>query len=316
MKRIILAIFATALAAAALAQNAPAGPRGGMAKPDTSWITTTYLDLAYATKSPTQKLDIYLPNEGKGPFPLIIEIHGGGFMMGDKSSQIAPMLEGLKRGYAVASIGYRLSGEDLFPAAVQDVKAAIRFLRANAGTYGLDPNRFATWGASAGGNLSTMAALSAGIAKFTDASLGNAGVSDAVQAAVDWFGPLQFTTMDAEFKALGTSGVMGSTNASGSAESKYLGKVIGSAEAAPLAEAANPLAYLSSKAPPMYIQHGTADRNVPITQSETLARKLAAAIGKDKVIFEKLEGAGHGGSQFETAANVKAILDFLDRYLK
>lgn len=286
VKRLAFAVFVIALAAAALAQEAPAmalaaaapaqeapamapppgaapgglmpGGGGSPQKTDVSWIKTKHLDLAYATASPAERLDLYLPDSGPGPFPLIIEIHGGGFLVGGKSEQIAPMLEGLKRGYAVASINYRLSGEAPFPAAVLDVKAAIRFLRANAAKYGLDPGRFATWGGSAGGNLSAMAALSAGVAKFNDASLGNAGVPDTVQAAVDWFGPLQFSTMDAEFAALGTSGVMGLTNSPTSAESRYLGKVVGTAEAAPLVEAASPLAYISSKAPPMCIQHGTA----------------------------------------------------------
>jgi len=293
----------------------PGGGPGGQAA-DTSGIRTKYLDVAYASKSPAEKLDLYLPNEGEGPFPLIIEIHGGGFFIGQKSGQISPMLEGLKRGYALASLGYRLSGEAVFPAAVNDVKAAIKFLRANATRYNLDPSRFATWGGSAGGNLSAMAATSGDVASLVDPALGNAAVSDAVQAAVDWFGPIYFSTMDAEFKALGTSGAMGATNSSSSAESKYLGKVIGTAEAQPLVEAASPQTYISRKSPPMYIQHGTADRNIPITQSINFSKALAAAIGADKVVFEKIEGAGHGGEQFETAANVKKILDFLDKYLK
>jgi acetyl esterase/lipase len=323
MKRFLL-LLALIVAAGGLASAqqgdqkgslVPGGGPGGQAA-DTSWIRTKYLDVAYAAKSPAQKLDLYLPNEGKGPFPLIIEIHGGGFFIGEKSGQIAPMLEGLERGYALASLSYRLSGEARFPAAVNDVKAAIKFLRANAARYNLDPARFATWGGSAGGNLSAMAATSGDVASLVDAALGNAAVSDAVQAAVDWFGPISFSTMDAEFKALGTSGAMGATNSSGSAESKYLGKTIGTAEAQPLVEAASPQTYISKKSPPMYIQHGTADRNIPITQSINFSKNLAAAIGAGKVVFEKIEGAGHGGEQFETAANVKKILDFLDKYLK
>jgi len=300
------------------AEGPPAGgPPGG--KPtavDVSWIKTKYTDVAYATKSETQKLDLYLPNEGTGPFPVIVEIHGGGFIMGSKSGEISPMLEGVKRGYALASISYRLSGEALFPAAVNDVKAAIKFLRANAAKYNLNPDKFATWGGSAGGNLSAMAAMSGDVASLVDPSLGNESVSDAVQAGVDWFGPIYFSTMDAEFKALGTTGAMGATNSSNSAESKYLGKVIGTPEAQSLIEAASPLTYITSSAPPLYIQHGTADRNIPITQSVNFAAKLAAAIGDDKVVFEKIEGAGHGGSQFNAAENAAKILDFLDKYLK
>ena len=99
-------------------------------------------DLAYAHVSPSEKLDLYLPAGGSAPFPVIVAIHGGGFMAGDKrDGQVAPMLLGLSRGYAVASIDYRLSGEAKFPAQIQDVKAAIRWLRANAGRYKLDPAR-------------------------------------------------------------------------------------------------------------------------------------------------------------------------------
>ncbi len=292
-------------------------PGGDFQKTDTSWIKTKYLDLAYATKSSSEKLDLYLPNEGNGPFPLIIEIHGGGFMGGSKSGNIAPMLEGLrKRGYAVASIGYRLSAEAIFPAAINDVKAAVKYLRANAEKYNLDPDKFASWGSSAGGNLSALLATSADNPSLIDPSLGNAGVSDAVQAAVDWFGPLYFSTMDEQFKALGVSGVAGSTNSPDSAESKYLGRTIGTADAQPLVEMASPYTYISSRTSPIYIQHGTADRNIPITQSKIFAEKLRAAIGAGKVVFESLEGAGHGGPQFSDPKNVAKILDFLDKFLK
>ncbi len=283
---------------------------------DTSWVTKKFIDLPYASVSKTQKLDLYIPNEGSGPFPLIIEIHGGGFVMGSKSESITPMLAGVKRGYALASVNYRLSGEALWPAQINDVKAAIMFLRTNAAKYQLDPARFATWGGSAGGSLSALAAVSGGVKELTDPKLGNFTVSDKVQAAVDWFGPIWFSTMDAEFAALGTSGVMGATNAPTSAESKYLGKTIGTPEAQPLVVAASPRTYISADDPPTLIQHGTKDRNIPITQSIDFAAALAAAIGKDKVYYETIEGAGHGGSQFETAANIAKVLDFLDKHLK
>jgi acetyl esterase/lipase len=303
----------------AQAAPSPAGrilPAGSKAGADTSWILKKFIDVPYASLSAAQKLDLYMPNEGTGPFPLIIEIHGGGFISGSKSSQIGPMLEALKKGYALASINYRLSAEAIWPAQINDVKAAIRFLRANAARYGLDPERFAVWGASAGGSLSALAGVSGGVSSLADTSLGNAGVSDRVQAAVDWFGPIYFSTMDAEFSALGTSGVMGLTNAASSAESKYLGKVIGTPEAQPLVEAASPKTYISADDPPFFIQHGTADRNIPITQSIDFARALAQVIGGAKVVYEALEGAGHGGSQFETAQNTAKVIAFLDGILR
>ena len=114
----------TVLSLALLAQPRPA---------EVSAIKRKWQDIAYANLSPSQKLDIYLPDEGDGPFPVIVSVHGGAFMFGDKvDGQLTPMLEGLKRGYAVVSINYRLSGEALFPANITDVKAAIRGVKANA----------------------------------------------------------------------------------------------------------------------------------------------------------------------------------------
>ena len=105
---------------------------------------------------------------------MILAIHGGAFMGCDKADlQVLPMLEGLKRGYAVVSINYRMSGEAKFPALVQDAKAAVRWVRANAKTIHFDPQRIAAWGGSAGGYLSTMLGTSAGIPELEDLSLGN-----------------------------------------------------------------------------------------------------------------------------------------------
>lgn len=293
-------------------------PGGGMkpAKTDTTAIKNKYIDVAYADKSSSQKMDIYLPDEGVGPFPVIIEIHGGGFMIGGKSEDISPMLEGLKRGYAVVSVGYRLSGEAKWPAAINDVKGAIKYLRANAEKYKIDKNRFATWGGSAGGNLSALAAVSGDNKELVDESMGYKDISDRVQAAVDWFGPIYFSNMDNEFKELGVAPVMGATNSENSAESKYLGKTIGSIEAEPLVKAASPMTYIDDKVPPVYIQHGDADKNIPITQSKKFYEKLVSAVGKEKVVFEVIPGAGHGGEKFNDKENVKKILDFLDKYLK
>ena len=138
------------------AQAGGQGPLGGGTS--SSAASPTYSDVAYAAKSPAQKLDIYLPSGGTKPYPVIVTVHGGAFSMGDKADgQQTPMLAALDRGYVVVSVNYRLSAEATYPAAVQDVKAAIRFLRANAAEYGLDPGRIAAWGDSAGGYLAAMA---------------------------------------------------------------------------------------------------------------------------------------------------------------
>lgn len=286
----------------------PAGgaPGGGMTAIK---ATPTAKDVVYASASPTQKLDLYVP-EGNGPFPLIINIHGGGFMMGDKSNP--PLTdELLAAGYAVASIDYRLSGEAKFPAAVQDAKAALRFLRANAAEYKLNPDKFGAYGGSAGGNLAAMLGTSCGVKELEGADLGNADQSSCVQAVVDWFGPTDFLQMDKQFT--GTSCPV-NHDAANSPESQYVGAPI---QTVPdKANAANPITYVSSDDVPFLIQHGTADCNVPPQQGKLLADALTPAIGADKVTYTLLDGAGHGGAQFSTAENVKLVMDFLNKYLK
>jgi len=276
-------------------------------------VTPTHKDLAYATLSKAQKLDIYLPTTGSGPFPLVIMVHGGGFMFGDKADGggLTGVDALLAAGYAVASINYRLSGEALYPAQIHDAKAAVRFLRANAAQYNLDPDRFGAWGASAGGNLAAMLGTSCGVAALEGADLGNADQSSCVQAVVDWFGPTDFLQMDQQFT--GTSCPVNHNDAS-SPESQLIGAAIQTKPE--LAKAANPITYVSAKAPPFFIQHGTADCNVPPQQSQLLADALKSAIGADKVTLTFLQGAGHGGSQFSDAANLKLVLDFLNKYLK
>ena len=184
------------LAACTTAPFALGGCAQSLPKPD-------HANLAYAAVSPAQKLDLYLP-QGKGPFPLVINIHGGGFMMGSKDMLDAPIAEALlARGVAVASIDYRLSGEAQFPAAIEDAKAAVRFLRANAATYRLDPDRFLAFGQSAGGNLASLVGTTGNAAVFDNPALGNAGVSSSVVAVIDWFGPSDFSQMDNQARQQG-----------------------------------------------------------------------------------------------------------------
>jgi len=297
----------------------PTGGKGGMGATstvDTSTIKTKYLDVAYATKSTSETLDIYLPNEGSGSFPVIICVHGGAFKSGDKTQELDFLSAALTSGYAVVSVNYRLSSEAIFPAAINDVKAAIRFIRANADTYHIDADKIALWGGSAGGNLVSLAGTTAGTDDLYDATLGNATVSDDVLAVIDWFGPIYFSTMDAEFAALGTSGVMGATNSSSSPESAYLGVTIGTAEAESLVKQASPQTYITEDDPAFFIQHGTADRNIPITQSVNFAKSLTDVIGTSNVTFEKLEGAGHGTSEFRTTENIAKLLTWLDQIMK
>jgi acetyl esterase/lipase len=276
-------------------------------------LKPTHADVAYASVSPSQVLDIFLP-EGKGPFPLLLNIHGGAFRMGSKEMLDAPVARKfLAAGIAVASVDYRLSGEAIFPAAVRDVKAAVRFLRANGAKFQLD-GRIIAFGQSAGGNLASLLGTSGGEVFFEDAALGNAGTSSGVQGVIDWFGPTDFSQMDAQAKAQGCPERAQNHGAEDSQESRYLGAAI--AGVPELVRKANPITYISKEDPPFLLQKGTVDCLVPFGQSELLADALKAA--GLKVEFDKIEGSGHGdmGSpipRFLAEKNIGKLLEFARR---
>jgi acetyl esterase/lipase len=282
---------------------------------NTDYINRKFLDIPYAGLSQTQKLDIYLPDKGEGPFPVIIWIHGGAFMYCDKADdQLVPSLEGLKRGYAVVSINYRLSGEAKYPALLQDAKAAVRWVRANAHRYYFDSNRIAAWGESAGAYLALMLGTSAGVEILEGQKLGNSGYSSSVLAVVDWFGPSEFLKMDEQLTESGLQSPGMEHNSANSPESLLFGQTI--TKIPEMVRAANPAVYLNRNAPPFFIQHGTKDATVPMQQSVILAGKLKAVLGDDNVTIELIEGAEHADPKFRTPKNVKKVLDFLDKHLK
>jgi len=280
---------------------------------NTDSIKNKWKDIPYATVSEAQKLDIYLPDVGSGPFPVIVAIHGGAFKFGDKASaHMAYMLEGLKKGYAVISINYRMSGEARAPKLIQDVKAAIRWIRANAKQYKLKADKIAAWGPSAGGHLSALAGTSGDVKTLEDLSLGNSTMSSRVQAVVDWFGPINFLTMDDQYSILGVKGMQHSTP--DSPESEVIGKHI--IDAAHEVKEFNPETYITKDDPPFFIQHGSKDPLIPYLQSVIFADALYKVLGNEKVHFELLEGEGHGGPQFNDPKNLEKIFAFLDQYLK
>jgi acetyl esterase/lipase len=281
----------------------------------TDHIERKMFDLAYAQASPAQKLDIYWPEEGNGPFPVILVLHGGAFMGGDKrDKQLTPMLEALTRGYAVVSMNYRMSGEAIFPALVQDVRAAIRWIRANAERFLFDPAKIATWGGSAGGYLSLMAGVAARISELDDPALGNPDQPGNVQAVVAWFPPTDFLRMDEQ---LAESGFFPPSefahSGANSPESLILGQKI--TEIPAKVRVANPESYIRPRLPPFFIQHGTHDDVVPCQQSLNFAKKLHA-IAPQTVTHELLPNARHADPAFETSQNIQKVLDFLDRSLR
>ena len=251
--------------------------------------------------------------EGDGPFPVVLHIHGGAFAIGDKRDiHLMSFLQGLKRGYAVVSLNYRLSGEAIFPAGLQDVKAAIRWLRANGEQYHLDANRIVACGGSAGGYYAAMVYLTTNVPELDDLSLGNPEYPCYVQAAVDWLGPVDFLKMDEQLAASGLG--PSDHGEADSSESRFLGARI--SDVPELVRRANPITYVHADMPPILIQHGRIDAMVPVQQSISLVHKLEESVGHDRFEFDILENAGHGDPLFESEDNMKRVSQFLDRYLK
>jgi putative heme-binding domain-containing protein len=252
-----------------------------------------------------QKLDLYLPEKSSGPLPVIVWIHGGAWLGGNKDNPSG--LEFVTRGYALAGINYRLSQHAKFPAQIEDCKAAIRWLRANAKTYNLDPNHIGVWGASAGGHLVAMLGVTGG-AKELEGKEGNLNQSSRVQCVVDWFGPADLAKMGEQ----SGSDSQVKHDAPDSPESKLIGGPI--LENKDKANQASPVNYVTKEAAPFLIMHGDKDRVVPYAQSEELAAALKKA--GVEVTLKKVEGAGHGGREFNTPDNRKLIEAFFDKHLK
>lgn len=259
-----------------------------------------FADIAYGPAA-RNHLDIYLP-KGAGPHPFVVEIHGGAFKLGDKTAMpLQP--EVLAAGIAIVRINYRFSSTDIWPAQGQDCLAAVAFLREHGADYGLDPARMALWGQSAGGFLAVSTAI----------SLSEAGAP--AQGVVDFYGPMDFSTMDSDMAALGMTAAMGATNRIDSPESQLLGFDVTLDPAK--ARAAGPVGRLDGvqiSLPPILIRHGDQDNLVAHSQSERLAKAWAQSGAV--VDFALVTGAGHGTSEFNAAGVVTPLTAFLTNVLK
>ncbi len=243
-------------------------------------------DIPYAgTDNPHQRLDLGLPRDRKTPLPLIVFIHGGSWRHGDKRGGYWVLAPFARDGrYALATIEYRFTQETTWPSQIHDCKAAIRWLRANAPKYGIDPNRIGIWGHSAGGQLVSMLGLSAGVPEM-DGNVGHfTNMSTAVSCVADYSGPQDFIT-------LAHSTNMMHFGAADSVESKLLG---GRADERPeVARAASPVLYATSNAPPFLIVHGEEDNIVPIAQAEELYSALQAAHPAASPVFLRVADTKH-----------------------
>ena len=245
------------------------------------------------------KLDLYWHPDAEEPTPLVIWVHGGAWRGGGKSNP-RPALHLLEHGYAVASVQYRLSQHATFPAQIQDVKAAVRWLRAQAGEYKIDPARFGAFGPSAGGHLVAMLGTSGDVVAWEVGE--HLDQSSRVQAVVDWFGPSDFLRMN---------DVPGRIDhdAPDSPESQLVGAPI--QERPDLTAAADPGTYATPDDPPILIMHGLDDKLVIPGQSELLHAKLQEAGAPSTLVL--LEGLGHGGDGW--SEQLSRVVAFFDEHL-
>ncbi|WP_196332077.1 alpha/beta hydrolase [Yersinia pseudotuberculosis] len=292
----------------------PQAPNACGEAPDISRIKNKYLDVSYANTSPSEKMDIFLPEQWKLRYPVIINVHGGAFFGCDKmDNQLTPALYGLSKGYAVVNINYRLSPEAAWPAQINDLKAAIKFVRANAIKYNFDPDNIILMGGSAGGNLVALAGVSGDVKSLEDPKLGYPDVSTKVQAVIAWYPPIDFLTMDEQWKKIGIDGQKHSTE--NSFESFLMRGKITQVDKSRMSTT-NPMNYITADAPPFLIQHGYQDSTIPRLQSQLFAAKLASAIGSDNVEYNLLMGAEHADDKyFHSNNNLERNYQFLARHI-
>ena len=266
-------------------------------------------DIAYAgSEHPRQRLDLFVPRQlGNAPRPLVVYIHGGGWQSGDRRSGWSKLRSLVERGtYVGASVGYRLSGDAFWPAQIHDCAAAIRWLKANAEQYGIDPNRIAVWGDSAGGHLVSMLGVASGQSELVGLLGPHPQQSSSVQAVIDFYGPTDLLEMQSQSRP----GDRIDHDAADSPESKLFGKPLQSCPTE--ARAASPLTHVSSDDSPILIVHGDADGLVPWAQSSIFAEKLKAADVKVEMIT--VRGGGHGG--FRNPEVFRYVEAFLDHHLR
>jgi acetyl esterase/lipase len=228
--------------------------------------------------------------------PVVVWIHGGGWQGGNKESGIRLLAPFAERGYFCASAEYRLSGEAKFPAQIEDCKCAIRFLRAKAKPFHLDPDRIGVWGASAGGHLVALLGTSAYV-KELEGKGGWPEYSSRVQAVCDFCGPSDLAVL------------AGNSKNANSPIAKLLGGP--PADQKEKAVLANPITHLTKDAPPFLIVHGDMDKTVPLAQSELLRDALKKS--GVPVTLHVAVGQGHGLSGPQLA---QLVQDFFDRQLK
>jgi len=301
-RRLLLAslilVIAVSIWGTAVAEPA-GGRRSRMEFPDVNIVR----DVIYKRVNGRDlRLDIYSPKSITHSLPVVLWIFGNRWSRGSKNHP--PPLDLMSQGYIVVSIDYRLSGEATFPAAIEDCKAAVRWIRANAAAYHFDPDHIGVWGHSAGGHLAALLGTSGGVAEL-EGTPDNSTFSSRVQAVCDMSGPSDIVQF---YEAVSNSNEGMAPTVKSSIE-QFLGGPVEQDRAKAIA--ASPTTYVSKEDPPFLIIHGENDMTIPVSQSELLASKLKAAGVHVTLIVDENRGHGIGGPAF-----AQEITSFFDKYLK
>ncbi len=248
-------------------------------------------DIVFATVADTPlKLNLSMPNEGSGPFPAVVCIHGGGWVGGERK-QMAKTIEVLaRRGYVAAAADYRLAPKNRFPACIEDCQSAVRWLRANSGKYHIDPAKIGAVGLSAGGHLACLLAVSEN------------GDDSRVQAVVSFAGPTDLTDETLQVPEVLKENLIPLLGGTPREQPDTYRK-------------ASPFHYPLSRTPPPFLMvHGSDDKVVPVRQVQAFAEKLKRSGGSTRV--RVLEGEGHTWSGTSLVTSIDEMLTFLDESLK
>lgn len=261
--------------------------------------TEVTADIVYTTVEGRElKLDLAQPADRSAPRPAIVAIHGGAWRAGDKSDLRNLLVEFAEAGYVAISPEYRFCPEHTFPAQIHDVKAAVRWLRANADTYGVDPDRLGAVGFSAGGHLALLLGLT-DVGDDLEGAVAEDAPASNVQAVVNFFGPTDLLADDLPMISIPL-------------RNDFIG---GTPEEKPEATAAaSPISHVSKGDAPILVFQGTADPLIPTSQAITLASAMAEAGVPGRV--ELIIGAGHGVSGPELPRTKEATFEFFDLHLK
>jgi acetyl esterase/lipase len=260
---------------------------------------TPPVTVEYSNVGAKMEMDIVRPKNQTGPAPAVLLIHGGGFRAGKRQSYLQQANRLAERGYVAATASYRLAPRNQFPSSVEDAKAAVRFLRANAAKYGIDPDRIGAWGGSAGGHLVLMLGLTSDITEF-EGTGPNREFSSKVQAVINYYGPTDFT--QSYSKSVDAADVL----------PLWLGGHLD--QNRKIHQKASPINWVNPNAAPTLSLHGTKDAYVAYEHSVQLTERLINA-GVEAEL-ETFSGAGHGfkGPDAERAETL--AFQFLDRHLR